>query len=162
MLVGKDDARRTPPPPTRAVSDPVFELGRCENGMSSFATNSQSPRDFDQCLVDHPRDVLALRNEGAHQIVTASMYSDLAICASHSTCSLARASLDPANPLTVWTYSGQAAWQAGSAAVMCAMTDQGGLRVTSRGHDVTVESEPGSAVEGCIRQFLPGGHVAAR
>jgi hypothetical protein len=133
------------------------------DGVSSFATNSQSPADFDQCLIDHARDVLATRHDGARTIVTAAMASDLAICASHSACTLERTALDPASPWTVWTYSGKDAWLAGSAAVACAMTERGGVHITSgSGQHVTIESEPGTAVEACIRQFAPAAHRLAR
>ncbi|HTL38386.1 MAG TPA: hypothetical protein VL326_34890 [Kofleriaceae bacterium] len=160
MLVGKTGDTHRTPQQHAASSEPVFELGRCESGTSSFATNSRDAADFDRCIAAHQADVLATRREGARTIVTTSMYSDLAICASHSACSLARASAaSTLQPWSVWSYSGKDAWDAGSAAVMCAMTEQGGLRVisTGRGH-ATIESEPGTAVEGCIRQFLPATH----
>jgi len=154
MVVGNGDARRTTRPPDPAKPDPVFELGRCVGDRSTFATESRHT--FDQCLVDHMRDVLAMRHEGPRTIVTASMYSDLAICASHSSCSIARDGLDPARPWTGWTYAGDAAWRAGAGAVACAMVEQGGVRIVSRPPDrVTIESEPGTNVEGCIRQFVP-------
>src|SRR6188768_1220002 len=77
LLVGKGAARRTPAPPSAAKPDPAFELRRCESGISSFATNSRDAADFDRCLVDHARDVLSLRHEGAREVITTSMYSDL-------------------------------------------------------------------------------------
>jgi hypothetical protein len=158
-------ARRDAPPPPRATaSEPVFELGRCVDGASSFATNSQSPADFDRCLVDHARDVLTTRRDGARTIVTAAMGSDLAICLSHSSCTLARASVDTTiQPWSAWKYSGKKdAWDAGSGAVMCAMVQQGGIHITSGVDQVLIETEPGTDVEACFRQFAPAAHRSAR
>jgi hypothetical protein len=161
MFVGHDTPR-APSPSLPTAPEPTFELGRCVDGASSFATNSQSPADFDQCLVDHARDVLATRHEGARTIITAAMASDLVICASHSACSVERAATDPANPWTVWTYAGRDAWFAGSGAVACAMVQRGGVRIVSAPAGVTVETEPGTDVEGCFRQFAPAAHRLAR
>src|ERR1043165_8953857 len=111
MLVGSGERRNATPPPQAAAADPVFELGRCESGISSFATNSRDAADFDRCIAAQQADVLATRREGARTIVTTSMYSDLAICASHSACSLARASTaSTLQPWSVWSYSGKDAW----------------------------------------------------
>jgi hypothetical protein len=98
-----------------------------------------------------------MRQEGARTVVTAAMGSDLAICLSHSSCTLARASVDTTiQPWSAWVYSGREdAWQAGSGAVMCAMVEQGGIHITSGSDQVLIETEPGTDVEACFRQFAP-------